>query len=67
MRGQAAIPYQPLRSWINKKTNRMGVFRKAGSPAEKAKGVRAFVRTPFHTPCPARYSVLHYDFSEGDL
>ena len=28
-------------------------------PAEKTIGVRAFVRTPFHTPCPARYSVLH--------
>ena len=28
-------------------------------PAEKTIGVRAFARTPFHTPCPARYSVLH--------
>ena len=28
-------------------------------PAEKTIGVRAFVRTPFHTPCLARYSVLH--------
>lgn len=28
-------------------------------PAEKTIGVRAFVRTPFHTPCTARYSVLH--------
>ena len=27
--------------------------------AEKQKGVRTIVRTPFHTPCPARYSVLH--------
>ena len=28
-------------------------------PAEKQKGVRKIVRTPFHTPCSARYSVLH--------
>ena len=30
-------------------------------PAEKTKGVRAFVRTPFHTPCPA--SIVCYTFS----
>ena len=29
-------------------------------PAEKQKGVRTIVRTPFHTPCFARYSVLHF-------
>ena len=28
-------------------------------PVEKAKGVRTIVRTPFHTSCSARYSVLH--------
>ena len=30
-----------------------------GNTCQKSKGARAFVRTPFHTPCPARYSVLH--------
>mgnify|MGYP003295850000 CR=1 FL=1 len=28
-------------------------------PAETQKEYGRFVRTPFHTPCPARYSVLH--------
>ena len=28
-------------------------------PAENTKGVRTIVRTPFHTSCRARYSVLH--------
>ena len=28
-------------------------------PAETQKEYERFVRTPFHMPCPARYSVLH--------
>ena len=28
-------------------------------PAEKQKGVRTIVRTPFYTSCLARYGVLH--------
>ena len=28
-------------------------------PKKKKRSTDVFVRTPFHTPCPARYSVLH--------
>ena len=41
------------------KTQRRGASHKAGFTCRKAKGVRTIVRTPFHTPCSARYSVLH--------
>ena len=33
--------------------------RRKINPRPTTKGLRAFVRTPFHTPCAARYSVLH--------
>ena len=35
-------------------------YHKAGFTSRKRKKeYERFVRTPFHTPCPARYSVLH--------
>ena len=38
----------------------MGAFHKAGfTYRKKQKEYGRFVRTPFHTPCSARYSVLH--------
>ncbi len=37
----------------------MGAFHKAGLSADKQKEYEHFVRTPFHTPCLERYSVLH--------
>lgn len=42
-----------------KKGRTRGAFHKAGFTCRKNNRSRAFVRTPFHTPCPARYSVLH--------
>lgn len=48
-----------LRKEQTKKTVRRGTYHKAGFTCRKTKGVRTIVRTPFHTPCSARYSVLH--------
>lgn len=45
--------------YLTKKASKGVPSIKQVLPAEKTIGVRAFVRTPFHTPCPARYSVLH--------
>ena len=42
-----------------KKASQEGPSIKQVLPAENTKGVRTIVRTPFHTPCSARYSVLH--------
>ena len=43
-----------------KKYLRRGAFRKAGFACrEKQKEYGQFVRTPFYTPLPERYSVLH--------
>ena len=41
-------------------TNNMNL-RTGGSkpPPYDKRSTDSFVRTPFHTPCPARYSVLH--------
>ena len=36
-----------------------GAYHKAGFTCRETKGVRTIVRTPFHTSCSARYSVLH--------
>ena len=36
-----------------------GACHRAGLPAETQKEYEHFVRTPFHTPCSARYRVLH--------
>ena len=47
--------------WLDqKKALERGTFHKAGfSRRKKQKEYGQFVRTPFHTPCYARYSVLH--------
>ena len=45
---------------IKKESNR-GSYRKAELYlTKKQKEYEQLVRTPFHTPCPARYSVLHF-------
>ena len=47
--------------WLAAAENKRYMQRKRReiNPRPTTKGVRAFVRTPFHTSCPARYSVLH--------
>ena len=47
--------------WLAAAENKRYMQRKRReiNPRPTTKGVRTIVRTPFHTPCSARYSVLH--------
>ena len=40
----------------------MGPYNKAGFilPKKQQKEYERFLRTPFYTPCPTRYSVLYH-------
>lgn len=43
----------------HQKSHPNGGFHKAGFTCRKNNRSTGICRTPFHTPCPARYSVLH--------